>query len=76
VAAEGAGPVTEVHDQVAGLLRGPGAVRAGGHAEDVYVPGRDLHDEQYVQSFQEDRVHVEEIAGQQPLRVSAQESPP
>jgi hypothetical protein len=40
--AEGAGPVAGVHDQVAGLLRGPCAVRMGGHAEDVHVPGRHL----------------------------------
>jgi hypothetical protein len=69
--AEGAGPLAEVHDQVAGLLRGPGAVRAGGHAEDVHVPGRDLHEEQDVQAFEEDRVHSEEVAGQQSSRLSA-----
>ena len=35
--AEGAGPIAELHEQIAGLLRGPGAVRVGGHAEDVQV---------------------------------------
>ena len=35
--------VAEVHEQATGLLGGPGAVRVGGHAEDVHVPGRDLH---------------------------------
>ncbi|MGH3180789.1 MAG: hypothetical protein ACRDOE_02620 [Streptosporangiaceae bacterium] len=28
-------PVAGVHRQVAGLLRSPGTVRVGGHAEDV-----------------------------------------
>jgi len=36
----------------------------GGHAQDVHVPGLHLDDEQYVQALEEDRVDVEEIAGQ------------
>ncbi len=71
--AEGADPVCEVGEQVAGLRGGSGAVRVGGHAEDVHVPGRDLHDEQDVQALEEDRVDLEEVAGQQPLRLGAQE---
>ena len=67
---------TEVHDEVAGLLSGPCAVWVGGDAEDVHVPGRHLRDEQYVQAFEEDRVHVEEIAGQQAVSLGAQERPP
>jgi hypothetical protein len=50
---EGAGPVAEVHEQVAGLLRGPRADRAGGYAEDMHAPGRHLHDEQDVQAPEE-----------------------
>jgi hypothetical protein len=46
--AEGTDPVTEFHDQVAGLLGGPRAVRVRGHAEDVHMPGLHLHDEQHV----------------------------
>jgi hypothetical protein len=65
--AEGADPVAEIHDQVAGLLGGPCTVRVGGHAEDVHVPGPHLHDEQHVQAFEEDRVHMKEIAGQQAI---------
>ena len=42
---EGPDPVTEVHEQVAGLLGSPPAVRVGGHAQDVHSPGPDLHDE-------------------------------
>jgi hypothetical protein len=45
--AEGADPVSEVHEQVTGLLRGPAAARVGGHAQDVHAPGHDLHDEQH-----------------------------
>jgi hypothetical protein len=55
-----------VHDQVAGLLRCPGVIGMGGDAEDVDVPGRHLHDEQHVQAAEEDRVHMEEVAGQKP----------
>ena len=69
--AEGAGPVAGLHEQIAGLLRGPGAIWVGGHAEDMHVPGRYLHDEQDVQALEEDRVHGEEAAGQQSLRLSA-----
>jgi hypothetical protein len=36
--AGGADPVAGVHEQVAGLLGGPRAVRVCGHAEDVHVP--------------------------------------
>jgi hypothetical protein len=52
--AEGPGPVAEIHDQVAGLLGGPGAIGMSGHAEDVYVPGRYFHDEQHLQASEED----------------------
>jgi transcriptional regulator with XRE-family HTH domain len=52
---EGADPVGEVHDQVAGLLGGPGAVGVGGYPEDVHPPGGYLHDEQHIQAPEEDR---------------------
>src|SRR6266516_210264 len=74
--AEGADPVVEVHEQVGGLLGGPGAGRVGGPARDVHAPGHDLHDEQDVQTLEEDRAGMEEVAGQQPLRRGAQERPP
>ena len=48
----------------------------GGDAEDVDVPGGHLHHEQGVQAAQADRVDVEEVAGQQAVRLSAQERPP
>jgi len=62
--------------QVAGLLGSPRAVRAGGHAQDVHVPGLHLHDEQHVQAPEENRVQLEEITRQQPISLSAQERPP
>ncbi len=68
---EGADPVAESHEQAAGLLGGPRAVRVCGHAEDVHVPGGRLHDEQHVQALEEHGVDVEEIAGQQASRPSA-----
>jgi hypothetical protein len=45
-----AGPADEVHDQVAGLLGAPEAVRVPGHLENMDPPGRYLHDEQHVQA--------------------------
>jgi hypothetical protein len=52
--AEGADPVAEVRDQVAGLLGGPRAVRVSGHAGDMRPPGLHLHHEQHVQALEED----------------------
>jgi hypothetical protein len=47
--AEGCGPGAEIHEEVAGLLGCPCAVRMSGHPQDVHAPRRHLHDEQYVQ---------------------------
>ncbi|MGW0808899.1 hypothetical protein [Nonomuraea sp. NPDC002799] len=59
----------EVHEQVAGLLGRPGAGGMGSHAQDVNASCFYLHDEQDVQAFQEDRVDVEEVTGEQSFRV-------
>ena len=48
--AEGPGPVTEVHEEIPGLLGRPGANRVG-HAEQVHMAGGDLHHEQDVGAF-------------------------
>ena len=40
------------------------------------MPGPHLHCEQHVQAFEEDRVHMKEIAGQQAISLSTQERPP
>jgi len=71
--AEGAEPVTEVDEQVAGLLGSPRAIRVRGHAQDVHSPGPHLQDEQHIQAAEEDRVHLEEIAGQPAIGLSTQE---
>ena len=44
------GPIAEVHEQVPGLLGGPGPCRMGAHVQDVRRPGLDLHHEQHVKS--------------------------
>jgi len=54
--------ITQVHQQVADLLGGPGSVRVRGDIENVHVPGADFYDEQAVQALQGHRaVDVEEI---------------
>jgi hypothetical protein len=52
---EGTVPASEIHDQIAGLLSGPGAIGMFSEAEDVDVPGGKFHDEQHVQAAQEGR---------------------
>ncbi|WP_328414491.1 hypothetical protein OG470_20295 [Micromonospora sp. NBC_00389] len=54
-------PFVEVHDQVAGLLGGPGRGRMRGDAEDVHPEGGDLHHEQDVQPPQRHGVHMKEV---------------
>ena len=73
---EGADRIAEIHEQVAGLLGGPRAIRVGGHAQDVHPPGPHLHDEQHIEAPEKDRVDMEEIAGQQAIGLRAQERPP
>ena len=51
---EGGGAVVEVHQQVAGLLSGPGSGRMAGRPEDVHVAGRDLEGEEDVDPFEGD----------------------
>jgi hypothetical protein len=71
------GPVTEVHQEVPDLLRGPLPVGVGGQAGDVHVAGAGLHDERAVQALEGDRaVHVEEVGGEHRRGVRVQELPP
>jgi len=58
---EVAGAFAEVHEQVAGLLRGPSSGGAGGDAQDVHAPGLDIHHEQDVQTSEEHGVNMEEV---------------
>ena len=53
--------VTEVHDQVAGLLGGLLGRRVGRDPEDVHLPSGDLHHDQHVQPTQIDGVDMEEV---------------
>src|SRR4029077_2085676 len=74
--AEAAGPVTEIHEQVAGLLGSPRTLRRGSRTQDVHPPGYHLHDEQHIEAPEEDGADMEEIAGQQAIGLSTQERPP
>ena len=59
------GVLAEVHDEVAGLLGGPGPVGMRGHAQDVQVAVADLEHEQDVEPPQRHRaVDVEEVDSQ------------
>jgi hypothetical protein len=53
--------VTEVHQDVAGRLRRPRAVRMRGNAGQVNAAGAVLDDDQRVHASQEHGVHVDEI---------------
>jgi hypothetical protein len=63
------------HQQVAGLLGNPGAVRVGGHAGQVDPPGAHFDEEQHVEPPKPDRVYGEEVAGHDPGGLLAQEHP-
>src|ERR1035438_1573676 len=71
-----AGSFAEVHEQVAGLLRGPRSGGAGGDARDVHPPGLDLHHEEDVQACEEHGVSVQEVARQYFGRLRGKELPP
>jgi len=62
--------------KVSGLLSDPRAGWVGGDAEDVHVPGGDLHDEQHVQPAQGDGVDVKEVGREQPGRLRPQKRAP
>src|SRR6187551_2545033 len=49
---EAGGAVVEVHQQVAGLLGGPGSGRVAGRAEDVHVAVSDFEGEEDVDPFE------------------------
>ena len=62
---EAPSPVAEVHEQVAGELSDPCAGWVGGDTQDMDASGLDLHDEEDVEAFEEDGLHVHEIASEQ-----------
>ena len=47
------GAFAKVHEQVAGLLGGPRPGVVGGDAQDVHLPGPDLHHQQDMQAPEE-----------------------
>ena len=73
---EAAAGVVEVHEQVAGLLGQPGAGGMRGDAEDVHPAGGVLDDEERVQPVQGDGVEVEQVAGEDRVRLGPQELGP
>ena len=68
--------VVEVHEQVAGQLGQPGAGGVRGDAEDVHPAGGVLDDEERVQPVQGDGVEVEQVAGEDRVRLGLQELGP
>src|SRR4051794_25482090 len=69
--------VAEVHEEVSGLLGGPGSVRVSGHAQDMQVAVADLEHEQHVEASQRKRaVDVEEVDCEHAGGLGAQELPP
>jgi hypothetical protein len=74
---ERGGALAEVHQEVAGLLGRPRAVRMGGHAEDVHVAAADFQGEEDVDPLERHgAVHVEEVHGQHGGGLGPQELSP
>jgi len=74
---EAGGAITQIHQEVADLLHGPGTVRVRGDPEDVHITAAYLDDEQAVQALQCQRaVYVEEAGGERGRGLSLQELPP
>jgi len=74
---EAGGAITEIRQEVADLLRGPGTVRVRGDPEAVHVTATGLYDEQAVQPLESDRaVDVEEVRGEHRGCLGMQELPP
>ena len=68
--------VVEIHEQVAGLLGQPGTGGVRGDAEDVHPAGGVLDDEERVEPVQGDRVEVEQVTGEDRVRLGPQELGP
>ena len=69
--------ITQIHQEVAGLLCGPRPVRARSDTEDVHVPRAHLDHEEAVQALQCHRaVHVEEVDREHRGCLGMQELPP
>ena len=68
--------VIEVHEQVADQLGQPGAGRVGGDPEDVHPAGGVLDDEECIEPVQGDRLKMQQVAGQDRVRLRPQELAP
>jgi len=69
-------PFAKHQQQVPCLLGDPGAVGVGGHPGQVDPAGVEFYEEQYVQPAQPHRIDGEEVAGDDPGGLLAQERPP
>ena len=72
---EAAPGVVEVHEQVAGQLGQPGAGGVGGDSKDVHPAGGVLDDEERIQPAG-DRLQMQQVAGQDRVRLGPQELAP
>jgi hypothetical protein len=70
------GPAAGAHEQVAGLLGGPGSGRMRGDAQDVHGPGLDLRHEQHVQALGQHGIGMQEVTGKNAGCLGGQELPP
>ena len=61
--------VVEIHDQVARQLGQPRSGRVSGDAEDVHPAGDVFDDEERIQPAQGDGVNVEQVAGEDRVRL-------
>ena len=68
--------VTEVHQQVAGLLGDPGSGWVGGDTQQVHAAGGMLHDEQNIEPLPQQRVDAKEVCGENAVCLGAQELSP
>jgi hypothetical protein len=69
-------PLAQHQQQIAGLLGDPGPVGIGGHPGQVDSPSADLNEEQHVQPSQPNGVDGEQVAGDDPGGLLAQECLP
>ena len=69
-------PLVEAEGQVAGLLHGPLARRAGSDPAEVHPAGAVLDEYQDIDALQQHRVHVQEVDCEDPGCLGVQELPP
>ncbi|MER6145881.1 hypothetical protein ABT174_38715 [Streptomyces sparsogenes] len=68
--------VAEVHEQIARELSDPCAGGTGCDAQDMDAPGGDLHDEEDIETLEEDGLHMHEVTGKQRVGLGAEERAP